>query len=437
MNCICYDKTGTLTTDSLQLGLVHPVAQPSSSDVTKSAAAAASFTSPVPGDRCTVSTSGGGLGTEMAALLACCHGLTHVEGTLAGDPLELQTFAATGATLDEPHTDGGADLVAAQASTPSLTARARLSDGWTGHIVGTFEFQPALQRMGVLVEEVAGSGSAAKAQPTGSGRILSFVKGSPEAIQALCDPSTVPSDFTSTVESYTRRGFRVLAAGSKVYSGPLPLPGTNAASLRAQAESGLTLRGLIVLENPLKPQSAPTIAKLRSEASLPQFMVTGDHGQAAVAVARQCGLVDPGCRVFLADVVMVSPLPSAAGSASNGAAAVPAPPSIPSVVWRDVDAPSCTLDPFTLQPDDGSSSTPYKLAMTGRAFAVLLAQHRAAKAASAAGAGFVDGDAFPRTILNCAVFARMSPDQKAQLVEELQATGMYVLMIGESSFACY
>lgn len=275
INCVCYDKTGTLTTDGLQLSCVQPTTSTAASSVP-------AFAAPVTAPECATPV----LDTGFRALLAACHGLTLVGGALAGDPLELQTFVATGAALDEPHVASGADLAPLQAATPSLSARVRLpvgggkaaspvvgesgsvtaaAAGGVLHIVGTFDFVPRLQRMSTLVEDVSGVLGG------GAGVTYAFVKGSPEAIASLCVPSSLPADFSEVVQGYTRRGFRVLGAGSKVYTGGLPLPGAGGAdALRAGAESGLTFRGLIVLENPLKPQSAPTIARLRKEAAMPQ-----------------------------------------------------------------------------------------------------------------------------------------------------------------------
>jgi magnesium-transporting ATPase (P-type) len=284
VNCICYDKTGTLTTDGLQLSCVQPTTPGAAGGRTTPA-----FSASVSAPECATPL----LDTGFRALLAACHGLTHVAGALAGDPLELQTFVATGAALDEPHTASGADLAPLQAATPSLSARVRLpvaagkaapplaGDAGNGsptaaaaggvlHIVSTFDFVPRLQRMSTLVEDVSGVLGG------GAGVTYAFVKGSPEAIASLCDPATLPPDFSAVVQGYTRRGFRVLGAGSKVYTGSLPLPGAGGAdALRAAAESGITFRGLIVLENPLKPQSAPTIARLRKEAALPQVSQAG------------------------------------------------------------------------------------------------------------------------------------------------------------------
>jgi len=388
VNAVCFDKTGTLTTDGLQLSVIHPVVQ-------NNFAAAQTNTSVLP--------------FVFTQLLACCHSLTHVGSSLAGDPLEIQTFAVTGASFDEPHIPSGADLVEKQQATPSLSARVRLPT-WTGNIVGVFEFQPALQRMGVLVEETNGS-------------IISFVKGSPEAIVQLCNPATVPSDFASVLKSYTKLGFRVLAAGTKSYTGPLPLPGSNDALLRSNAESNLNFLGFIVLDNPLKPQSGPTIDRLRAEAGVWMSMVTGDNAVAAVCVARKCHLVEDGYRVFIGDLE------------SNDSQVVQ---------WHDVDDETSLLDAATLTPVKNTDNRPFRLALTGRAFAVLRAQHAEVTNRIILGTGkprWAPGkspanaelDYYPRIILNCAVFARMSPDAKAHLVEDLQTTGLYVLMIGDGA----
>lgn len=457
------------TTDSLQLATVHP-------------ATGGVFGAPVArtamlaGDDSTSDAkvvgvapagSSGELTLDMRALLACCHSLTHVNGALAGDPLELQTFAATGATVEEPQTSP--DVAALLASTPSLTCRVNMSVAgsagvastaapWSGNVVGVFEFVPALQRMGVLVEVAASSPAGAPTAITQPGRTISYVKGSPEAIAALCDPASLPTDFHATLASYTRKGLRVLGAACKVYppGGRLPLPGTDFSDIRAEAERGLTFLGLIVLANPLKPQSIPTIAKLRSEASMQMAMVTGDHVQAAVCIARDCGIVESGHRVYMGDL-------STEGGSQT-------------VVWRPFDAvtdgdagfglaaSSSVIHPHTLQPVDGYTG-PFKFALTGRAFAFLLAQHIAAKtrvasasgrrlgpgvggAGGGAGAAVIgitpaaaiasmqpdsDPTYLPRIALNCAVFARMSPDAKAQLVELLQGTGLYVAMVGDGA----
>ncbi len=446
INAFVFDKTGTLTTDCLELAEVRPCEK------------AVFAPGPAP--------SLAALCQELVGLLACCHSLTHVGGELAGDPLELETFAFTGATLEEPHTTMGGEggSAAGGGNGPTIISRVRVAGGqggrgggFEGEVVRQFEFVPGLQRMGVLVRTPPDGGGSDSLGP-----LLSFVKGSPESIAALSDPASLPPDFAAVLAGYTKRGLRVLGCASK------RIPASEAARLlalpaeeaRAESEAGASFLGFVVLENALKPESAPTIARLRTEAGLLLHMATGDNAVSAVVIARNCGIVEPDVRVFLGDVV-VTPASGAGGS--------PAPTL--RVAWRDVDDEARMLDPLTLLPMDGSGGTPYRLALTGRAFNVLQDEAKAAEQADAAtvreafpttasggGSGGVGAKglvaAHPpltavvstvasatsgprahlrRAVLNCAVFARMSPENKAALVEELQGAGLYVGMIGDGA----
>jgi len=42
-------------------------------------------------------------------------------------------------------------------------------------------------------------------------RIRVFVKGSPEMISSLCKPQTLPVNFKTVLEQYTKEGYRVIA----------------------------------------------------------------------------------------------------------------------------------------------------------------------------------------------------------------------------------
>jgi magnesium-transporting ATPase (P-type) len=62
---------------------------------------------------------------------------------------------------------------------------------------------------------------------------------------------------------------------------------------RSGAETGLTLLGLVALED--KPRThAPSAVKACRAAGIRVFMVTGDHGLTAAAVAQQVGIADAG-----------------------------------------------------------------------------------------------------------------------------------------------
>lgn len=57
-----------------------------------------------------------------------------------------------------------------------------------------------------------------------------------------------------------------------------------------QVETELQFLGLLVMENPLKGETAGSIAEL-SSATIPSVMVTGDHALTAIHVSRRCGIL--------------------------------------------------------------------------------------------------------------------------------------------------
>ena len=59
---------------------------------------------------------------------------------------------------------------------------------------------------------------------------------------------------------------------------------------RENIEKDLEFLGLIVMENRLKPESKPTIERLKA-ANIRTIMCTGDNLLTALSVARDCGLI--------------------------------------------------------------------------------------------------------------------------------------------------
>jgi magnesium-transporting ATPase (P-type) len=81
---------------------------------------------------------------------------------------------------------------------------------------------------------------------TPDGLTWCLVKGSPEHIKSKCVSHSVPPDYDDVLASYTARGMRTIAlAGQQLQD---PTIGVQ----RDAVESGLTLFGLLVLQNPLK-----------------------------------------------------------------------------------------------------------------------------------------------------------------------------------------
>ena len=131
-----------------------------------------------------------------------------------------------------------------------LTSPAGAAATTTAAQLHCFDFNSEQARMSVVVR----LGAAAAAHPD----VRSLVKGSPEAIQKLCEPATLPADFERVLAAYAGGGYRVIACAEKRLSLEEAAAAAAGTLSRAAAEQAGALRflGLVVLENPLKPSSA-------------------------------------------------------------------------------------------------------------------------------------------------------------------------------------
>lgn len=77
------------------------------------------------------------------------------------------------------------------------------------------------------------------------------------------------------------------------------------------------------------------------------------------------------------------------------------------IAWQDVNDPENRLDPETLKPVDIRQDSNYRLAITGDIFRILLTELK-------------DINLNQNVLMKCDIFARMSPDEKHELVEQLQ-----------------
>ena len=122
-----------------------------------------------------------------------------------------------------------------------------------------------------------------------------FCKGSPEKIEAISDPSTLPVNFHSILDSYTEKGYRVIALGTKVIPANKSYIKIQRMD-RSEVENDLEFLGLIVLENRIKLETKPVIKQLQ-RAKLRTVMITGDHIQTAVSVAKECKMISSKSQV--------------------------------------------------------------------------------------------------------------------------------------------
>jgi len=409
INVMCFDKTGTLTEEGLDVLGVRTIDKQDQRF------------SELHSEVAEVPTVGGSSGkTPLLYALATCHALKLIDGELIGDPLDIRMFGYTGWTLDEGQSrqltgkgTPGPERPQALVQTvvrPAGTDKWRMEDApksGSKHahfqelgVIRTYDFVSALRRMSVIVKRLK------------STSMEIYVKGAPEVMPDICDPASFPLDYDDMLSYYTRNGFRVIAIAGKSIEG---LTWLKAQRMRREAaESDLQFLGFIVFENKLKPGTAPNIHTLR-QAHLACRMVTGDNVRTAISVARECGLVSHSASVFI---------PTFAPGTGNTEAA--------RLDWSSVDDERHQLDEYTLKPivsqgegvtmDAGEEMTDYQLALTGDVFKWML--------------DFAELETMERMLVKGVIFARMSPDEKAELVERLQSLGYTVAFCGDGANDC-
>ncbi|KAI9271989.1 hypothetical protein BY458DRAFT_509141 [Sporodiniella umbellata] len=414
VDCMCFDKTGTLTEDGLDIHGVRAVATDKNG---KKLFEEECKTIP------TISHERESTESKILQTMTTCHSLKIVNGELLGDPLDLKMFEFTQWELEE---SGGAssmglkprsELAALQAKKsakvgimptvvrpPGITQKINLQTDTPVEygIIHTFEFVSALRRMSVIVRKLA--------NPT----MDILVKGAPEVMKDICLPESIPEDYEQRLYKYTHNGYRVIACASR------PLVGIKWHKLhklkRNEVETKLTFLGFIVFENKLKPKTMSAVTALRN-ANIRQIMCTGDNVLTAISVARECALVDQSAEIYIPRFL-------------KGASTDPD----SKLSWESVIQEGKELSIDTLQPGNSPNrlhyaENPYDnglqdyyLAVTGEAFRWMV--------------DHAPTELLQRMLVKGAIYARMSPDEKQELVCELQNIGYCVGFCGDGANDC-
>ncbi|XP_010591374.1 polyamine-transporting ATPase 13A2 isoform X1 [Loxodonta africana] len=377
LQLVCFDKTGTLTEEGLDvMGVVPLKGQTFLPLVSKPRHL------PV---------------GPLLRALATCHTLTQLQDTPVGDPMDLKMVESTGWVLEEAP---AADLVfgtqvLAVMRPPLREPQLQVVEEppVPVSVLCRFPFSSTLQRMTVVVTWPRAT------QPE------AYVKGAPELVAGLCRPETVPTDFAQMLQSYTATGHRVLALASK----PLPIaPNLEAAQqlTRDTVEQELSLLGLLVMRNLLKPQTTSVIQDLR-RTHIRTVMVTGDNLQTAITVAQGCCMVGPQ-----EHLVIIHATPPEQGQPAS-LEFLPLESSVAMNGAKDPgQAVSCTME---LDPCFSH------LALSGSTFGILVKHFP---------------KLLPKVLVQGTIFARMAPEQKTKLVCELQKLQYCVGMCGDGANDC-
>lgn len=414
LDVLCFDKTGTLTEDGLDVLGVRVVQRPSnrfsdiSNDTSELLPGATYERDP---------TVDYNANKAILYTMATCHSLRVVDDEFVGDPLDLKMFQFTNWQYEEGSERPGASEEDEQNSLSPSVARPPPGmefdiDEDAGSpnsrrpielgVLKSFEFVSQLRRASVVVRQFG--------DPSGD----VYVKGAPEAMKEICRPDSFPPDYEELLSYYTHRGFRVIACATKHI---FKLNWLKVQKMkREEAESNLEFVGFIIFENKLKEITTDVIEELHG-ANLRTVMCTGDNILTAISVARECNLIDRSAHCFVPHFVE--------GDSRT---------ALSRLTWESVDNPVYQLDENSLKPlpppAEHDSSLPYdvsnlrnySIAVSGDVFRWII--------------DFASPKVLKEMLVCGQVFARMSPDEKNELVEKLQTIDYCVGFCGDGANDC-
>ncbi|KAB5563391.1 hypothetical protein GE09DRAFT_1112275 [Coniochaeta sp. 2T2.1] len=414
IDIMCFDKTGTLTEEGLDVLGVRVVSRENNR-----------FSETIEDPHMLVPHHSHGqdapddIVTRKAALytMATCHSLRSVDGELMGDPLDVKMFEFTRWSYEEGNAGGGntndEDQGTLQPSVarPPTDAKGDYEAGGpaTGNdrpfelgVIKSFEFVSQLRRASVIV----------RAFDQRSGDI--YVKGAPECMRDICRAESFPTDYDDLLAEYTHKGYRVIGCATRHIK---KLSWVKAQKMsRQEVESDLEFVGFIIFENKLKPTTTPVIEELL-RSNIPCVMVTGDNILTAISVARECGLMNKTAHCFIPHF--------AEGDSRDPNARLH---------WESIDNGLYQLDEKTLlpraPPPEADASLPYDIvnlrnysvAVSGDVFRWVI--------------DYASPEVVRRMLVTGRVFARMSPDEKHELVEKLQSIDYCAGFCGDGANDC-
>lgn len=187
----------------------------------------------------------------------------------------------------------------------------------------------------------------------------------------------------------------------------------------------MTFLGIIVMENKLKEQTRPTITIL-NDCNIRTIMATGDNTLTAISVGHSCNILQDGQTVFFGDVddknqiiwknskILAQELDDDADFDSLRQSSVSEKEMFFNVEDQTRDVPW-----------DGQASKNFGVALNGKLLSFLSQNKETYRIA------------LRKILFKAQVYARMSPDDKANLIELLQETmKVQVGMCGDGANDC-
>jgi magnesium-transporting ATPase (P-type) len=278
---------------------------------------------------------------------------------LIGNHVEICAFRQSGATLSHAR---GSSLISLKGQNYTVLQR--------------YEFDTHRVTQSVVVENADESKTV-------------FVKGSPEAIRALCDEG-VPANFDESVHKASRSGVYQLAMAYKDID-----DGEDEDLSRDAVEKNLRFGGFLSFRNVLRDNTSSVIREIKG-GNVTVTMITGDNVLTGICIALEAGLIHEGRMVSLGR------------KTPDG-----------DIAWTDADSELAVARPSvqSLNSEDNLMD----LAVTGEAWSSLL-QDDPKYAASIAP--------------HIRVFGRCNPSDKVSVVSHFVQQGKKTLMCGDGGNDC-
>lgn len=210
------------------------------------------------------------LSSNVTLGMAVCHTLHPAsDGQIFGNNIDSVSFEST-----------GAELVQKAGEPLRVVFREKVYT-----FLKRYEFDCHRATQSVIVEDAEGSK-------------LVFVKGSPEAVRALCLGSTLPDTFDETVRDSAKSGLYQLAIAFKSFDKSDTKLGDVS---RDDVESKLKFVAFLNFQNVMK-EDTPQVIKELEEGNVTVAMITGDSVLTGICIAKEAGIVKAGRTVFLAQM---------------------------------------------------------------------------------------------------------------------------------------
>ncbi|CAK9047768.1 Endoplasmic reticulum transmembrane helix translocase (Complexed with DOR1 protein 1) (Endoplasmic reticulum P5A-ATPase) (Sensitivity to the P.farinosa killer toxin protein 1) [Durusdinium trenchii] len=313
--------------------------------------------------------------TAAALVLAACHSLVLIDGKLTGDPIEVAALQGIGWSFDSQ-----AETASPQTTQDSPAKKRGIK---SVRILQRFHFASHLQRMAVVAEVSTEADAVLNLE--GEGNYV-LVKGSPEAVKTLLAKDAAPEWYDKSHTDLAERGLRVLSLAYR----RLPTA-THEKMTREEAEKELIFAGFIAFECLVRKDSALVVGAL-NESGHKVIMVTGDSPLTALHIARTCGIADgqlPGLLLSKVD-------DGAEWEVVTGDRAGERLQTTGALSWSKL-------------------AKDYALMTTGDVLDAAVAHDQS----------------LWTVVDEIRVFARMTPQGKAKIIEELQKQQRHVLMCGD------